>query len=361
MPRNVYIHIPFCKSKCHYCSFVSFNKLNLKNDYLKSLEKEITKKYQNEPLETLYFGGGTPSNLEINEFEKIIKHFNIGKNTEITVELNPEALTYDYLRNLYDLGVNRISIGIQTFDDGILKIINRRHNSQQGISAVKNAQKAGFTNISIDLIYGLPEQNIEMFLKDINDGVNLETTHISFYGLSIEKGCYFSNHRPSNLPDEDTQADMYIAGTNLLKSRGFEHYEISNFAKKGFYSKHNLNYWNNNEYYGFGVAAHGYINNIRYGNTESIEEYINNPFKIKEERYEKPKDKLEEEIFLGFRKMTGINIDQINSKYNIDFETKYNKILNKYEKLKLLEKTKNGYALTIEGVLVSNTILADFI
>jgi oxygen-independent coproporphyrinogen-3 oxidase len=361
MPRNAYIHIPFCKSKCHYCSFISFNKLHLKTDYLNSLEKEIKEKYQNEPLNTLYFGGGTPSNLNILEFENILKLFNISKNTEITVELNPETLTYDYLRNLYDLGINRVSIGIQTFDDKILKLINRRHNSQQGISAIKNAKKAGFSNISIDLIYGLPNQNSEMFLKDIAYGITLEIPHISFYGLSIEKGCHFYEHVPKNIPDEDSQADMYIEGVEFLKSNNYKHYEISNFAKDGFFSRHNLNYWNNNEYYGFGVAAHGYINNLRYGNTESLEEYIKNPFTIKEERYETLKDKLEEEIFLGFRKMSGINTKQINSKYNIDFDAKYNKILDKYENLKLLKKTKNGYALTTKGVLVSNIILADFL
>lgn len=366
MPKSVYIHIPFCKSKCHYCSFISYPKLELKKDYLKILEKEINSTYKKEPLNTLYFGGGTPSLLESDEFYSIIKHFNISSSSEITTELNPdginsEGLSFDYLRALKDIGINRLSIGAQSFDDNILKLINRRHNSAQIMQAVKNAQNAGFENISLDFIYGLPNQTEEMFLNDLKKAVDLGIKHISLYGLSIENGCYFYDNMPQNIADDDMQADMYLKAVELLTSTDFEHYEISNFCRNGYESRHNLNYWNNEEYYGFGVAAHGYVNGIRYGNTDSVEDYINNPFKKSEERIETTQDKLEEEIFLGFRKMCGINTKQINSKYNINFEQKYLNILKKYIDLNLIEKTSSGYKLTPNGILVSNTILADFL
>ena len=296
MAKSVYIHIPFCRSKCYYCSFVSYNKLNLLNDYLRTLEKEITESYKCEVLNTIYFGGGTPSILKADEFEALLKHFKYN-DAEITTELNPETLDYDYLKSLYDIGINRISLGCQSFDDSILKLINRRHNSSQVLRSVKEAQKAGFRNISLDFIYGLPNQTCKMFIDDLKKGVNLGIEHISLYGLSLEKGCYFSKFPPKNLPTDDEQADMYLAAVEFLQSNGFEHYEISNFAKNGFESKHNMTYWNNEEYYGFGVGAHGYINGVRYGNTDSIEEYIKNPFIRNEERVETDKDKLEEEIF----------------------------------------------------------------
>ncbi len=361
MVKSVYIHIPFCRSKCHYCSFISFNKLELKKEYLKALEKEINTQYENEILNTVYFGGGTPSNLTPQEFENILKHFNISGKTEITTELNPESLDFSYLKDLKDIGFNRLSLGAQTFDDDILKQINRRHNSEQIVQAVEKAHNAGFKNISLDFIYGLPNQTTEMFLSDLQKAITLGVTHISLYGLSIEKGCYFSTHKPENLPNEDSQADMYLGAIDFLGANGFEHYEISNFSLPDFYSKHNLNYWQNNEYYGFGVAAHGYLNGIRYGNSETIEDYIENPLKHLHERIETPQDRLEEEIFLGFRITKGINVQSINSKYGIDFEDKYLDVLKKYEGLNLLSKTPKGYKLTPNGILVSNIVLADFL
>lgn len=361
MVKSAYIHIPFCKSKCHYCSFVSFNRLELKQDYLKALYNEIQNVYQNEPFNTLYFGGGTPSLLEPFEFRNIISKFSLSSEAEVTTELNPEGVSYDYMRSLYDLGVNRVSLGCQTFDDSILKQINRRHTSIDVVSAVKTIQKAGFKNISLDFIYGLPNQAPDSFYNDLKKAVGLGVQHVSLYGLKLEDGCYFYNNLPENLPDDDTQADMYIGAVELLQNSGFEHYEVSNFSLPGFNSRHNLNYWNNEEYYGFGVAAHGYRNGVRYGNTETLESYINNPLEHKETRLLSKQEQLEEEIFLGLRRMKGIDIQGVNLKYGIDFLEKYNDILKKYEGLKLLKKTENGYAFTLQGILVSNVILADFI
>lgn len=376
MVKSVYIHIPFCKSKCHYCSFVSFNKLELKKEYLKALGQEIKQSYQGELLNTIYFGGGTPSLLTIQEFENLLRYFNINENTEITTELNPDSCysdgdlvsgescksgSYDYLRGLYDIGINRLSFGCQTFNDDILKQINRRHSSNQVIDVVKTAQKAGFKNISLDFIYGLPNQTPEMFYDDLKRGIDLGIQHISLYGLKIEEGSWFYKNMPQNLPDDDTQADMYLGAVKLLTENDFEHYEVSNFSKYGYNSKHNLNYWNNDEYYGFGVAAHGYLNGVRYGNVETIEEYLQNPLNHKESKILTEQEKLEEEIFLGFREMKGIDVQDINFKYQIDFDKKYKDILEKYLKLKLIEKTDTGYKLTLQGVLVSNVVLADFL
>lgn len=361
MVKSVYIHIPFCKSKCAYCSFISFNRLDLKKDFLKSLAKEINSYYEDETLSTLYFGGGTPSLLTLDDFGNILGRFKINSSTEITAELNPEDVNYGYLRGLYDIGVNRLSFGCQSFNDSILKQIKRRHNSSQVIMAVRDAFRAGFNNISLDFIYGLPNQTPDMFFYDLNHAVDLGVPHISLYGLKIEEGSYFYNNPPENLPDDDTQADMYLGAVDILTNFGFEHYEVSNFSRQGFNSRHNLVYWNNEEYYGFGVGAHGYKNGIRYSNFETLEDYIANPLSHKESKLLTQKEKLEEEIFLGFRKGSGINISEINNKYGVDFNGEYQDVLTKYEYLKLIEKTQNGYKLTPNGVLVSNVILAEFI
>lgn len=354
--KNVYIHIPFCKSKCKYCSFVSYPRVELKEKYLEALEKEIKTRYKGEILETLYLGGGTPSVLTCDEINKLISLFNIDNNTEITTELNPETITLEYLENL---NANRLSFGCQTFDDNILKLIGRRHNAKDVENAVKYAQQAGFNNTSLDFIYGLPEQTIEGFKKDLEHAVSLGVQHISLYGLKIDEDCYFYKNPPNNLPDEDTQADMYLTAIETLKD--FEHYEISNFAKKGFHSRHNLNYWDNNSYYGFGIASHGYENGIRYFNTSDLDEYINCPATHKDEHKLSEQEQLEEEIFLGFRKMSGINIDEINKKFNIDFRKKYAVPLNKYLSYKYLSETNIGFKLTTDGILVSNIILSEFI
>ena len=354
MATSVYIHIPFCKSKCKYCSFVSFPTLEKKQKYLDALKKEIQFHYKGEELKTLYFGGGTPSLLDIDEFKSLLTLFNTTSSTEITTELNPETLNQEYLDELKKIGINRISLGCQTFDDEILKLIGRRHTSQQVKDSVIFAQKAGFNNISLDFIYGLPTQTIEGFTNDLKQAKSLGIQHISLYGLKIDEGCYFYKNMPENLPDDDTQADMYYKAIETLKD--FQHYEISNF---GTPSQHNLNYWNNENYYGFGVAAHGYINNVRYSNPETLEDYIECPTKHATEIVLTKQEQLEEEIFLGFRKMEGINIESINKKYAIDFDTKYNNILKTYSKY--LTKTKNGYSLNNEGILISNNILSEFL
>lgn len=354
MIKSAYIHIPFCKSKCRYCSFISYTQTDLKEDYLNALLKEIRHYYKGELLDTIYFGGGTPSLLTVSEFEKLLGMFNFNEKTEITAELNPETLSQEYLNGLKSTGINRISIGCQTFDDNILKLIGRRHTSKQAEAAVKFAQNAGFDNISLDFIYGLLNQTVKMFEDDLKHALSLNIAHISLYGLKIDKSCYFYTHRPQNLPDEDIQADMYLKAIEILKD--FNHYEISNFGKP---SRHNLNYWNNNNYYGFGAAAHGYIENTRYSNFETLEKYIQNPLNHAFETLLTKQQRLEEEIFLGLRKTSGLDLSKINKKFNIDFEKKYSNILKKYRDF--FVKTDSGYALNTRGIMVSSSILSEFL
>ena len=361
MVKNVYIHIPFCKSKCNYCSFISYPCISLKEKYLDALEKEILHYYRYEKLDTLYFGGGTPSLLTIDEFKRIIARFNITEETEITAELNPDGLTLEYLKSLKGLGINRISLGCQTFDNKILEIISRRHKAEDVINAVQNAKLAGFENINLDFIYGLPEQTEEIFEQDLKRAISLGVQHISLYGLKIDEGCYFYTHQPEHLPDGDVQADMYELAIKTLTSNGFEHYEISNFSISGCNSRHNLNYWNNNSYYGFGAAAHGYADGVRYSNKENLDDYINMPTEHAFFHKISKQEELEEEIFLGFRRGDGIETKQINEKFSIDFDKKYNRILKKYLTTGHLIKTQNGYKFSDDGFLVSNVILSEFL
>ena len=363
MATSAYIHIPFCKSKCKYCSFVSYTNQNslLQKNYINTLLKEINYYYKKEPLKTLYIGGGTPSLLEIDSLKKILNCFKFSQNPEITIEVNPETVDYTYLAELYNSGFNRISIGVQSFNDNILKTIGRIHNAETALKAVKSAQKAGFKNINTDFIYGLPEQSTEDFINDLKIAADMDVQHISLYGLKIEEGCEFYKKPPENIADDDTQADMYLMAIETLEKYGYKHYEISNFACCGFESRHNLNYWEDEEYYGFGAAAHGYIDNRRYANYTNLQQYKTH-YETKQYIEDIDKQKhLEEMIFLGFRKADGINTARINETFSINFEEYYKKIIEKYLCTGHLLKTNTGYKLSNEGFLISNIILSDFI
>ncbi len=359
MPKASYIHIPFCKGKCYYCSFVSFNKPELITGYIYSLLKEISDNYKGEELKTLYFGGGTPSLVSIELLKKVIGKFRFESEPEVTIEVNPDDCSFEYFKGLKDLGFNRVSIGSQSFDDELLKLIGRRHNSEQIINTVKYAKDAGFKNISVDLIYGLPTQNLDGIKKDLEKFLELDIQHISTYGLKIEGGSFWGANTPDNIPNEDIQADMYEIVNEILTGANFKRYEVSNFAKQGFESKHNLTYWNNEEYYGFGVSAHGYVDGIRYSNFESLDKYLANPTVREYGRFLTEQEKLEEEIFLGFRKTEGIDVLRIKKKFNIDFESKYKSILEKYSNY--IIKTPKGYAFNLKGTMLSNEILPEFL
>lgn len=361
MIRYAYIHIPFCKRKCRYCSFVSGINIKTKKQYIKALLTEIKQRYNKKPLKTLYLGGGTPSLLDVNEIEEILSLFKFYKNPEITIEVNPETVELSKFLRLKEIGVNRLSLGIQTFNNNILRIIGRNHTEDTIYKAIEIIKQAGFKNISIDLIYGLPEQNVDLLKEDLNKVIKLDIQHISLYGLKIEENSYFYKNIPNNIPNEDIQAEMFLYICKYLQENEFEHYEISNFSKKGYKSKHNCAYWKNKNYYGFGLNASGFEENIRYRNTKMIKEYLNNPLKREEEYQLSKQENMENEIFLALRLKEGIKISNINKKYNIDFEEKYKKIIDKYKKIDLLSINKERCFLTEKGFLLSNEIMSEFI
>lgn len=358
MINCVYIHIPFCVKKCKYCSFCSFPLLTKKNDYLKALLAEIKYFYKGENLKTIYFGGGTPSLLEKKDILEILSCFNIATDCEITLELNPNDNLK--IQDFYETKINRLSVGVQAFDDKTLFDIGRIHSSFDIYKTLELIQKTGFKNYSIDLMYGLPNQTLKTWENTLNEALKLDIKHISLYGLKIEQGSYFAKNRPQNLPDLDLQADMYELAIKKLSEK-YIHYEFSNFAlSEKYFSKHNLTYWNCEKYYGFGLSASGYLSLGRYSNTFNFAQYLKNPLEKKFISLSS-KELLEEEIFLGFRKTDGINFDKINKKLGVDVFKKYEKLFEKFTSYGLMEYTQFGAKLTTRGILVSNEILCEFL
>ena len=359
--KTVYIHIPFCGSICSYCDFCKF----LKNDewiynYLEELNEEIKQNYKGEIVNTIYIGGGTPSCLNIDELNKlfeIINIFNKSENIEFTFECNIENINEEKLKLLYNNGVNRLSIGVQTFNDKFLKFLNRNHNKEMIKEKIELAKQTGFTNINIDLIYALKDQSIEDLKEDLNNFLSLDITHLSTYSLIIEPHTKLYIDNIENI-EEDLDYEMYNTIINTLESNGYNHYEISNFAKDGYESKHNLTYWNNNEYYGFGLGASGYINNVRYDNTRSINEYLKGNYILDKHELSR-EEQIENEFILGLRKIDGINKKNFYNKYNIDIKSidVVNKLL---KENKLIEDKKNIY-INPDYIYVSNDILIEFI
>lgn len=360
MINCVYLHIPFCEKKCNYCAFCSFGLIKKKDIYIEALIKEVKYLYKNEKLKTIYFGGGTPSLLEVNDIEKILSLFNFDSSTEITLESNPHNLSLQKLKNLKNVGINRISVGVQNFDDKILQKIGRTHNSKEVFQTLENIQIAGFDNFSIDLMYGLPNQTLKNWEKTLEVSQKTNAKHISLYGLKIEDGTYFARNLPENLPSGDEQALMYEMAIDKL-SKNFIHYEFSNFAKsEKYFSKHNSAYWSCKNYYGFGLSAGGYIENRRYTNTYNFSDYIKNPI---DKRYEilSLQEQIEEEIFLGLRLINGINFKHINKKFDINIYQMFKKEFDKYLENGLMLKTYDGVKLSLRGIMLSNEVLCDFI
>lgn len=366
---SVYIHIPFCKNKCAYCNFVSFTDKNslikLYIDELKNELKTTLSKLTAPKLKTIYIGGGTPSLLPINKIAKIVEELSanaiVSKDIEFTIEVNPGTVDKEYLSSLRSMGINRLSMGVQSFNDNILKRINRQHNSEEAVKCIQWAKEAGFNNISIDLIYGLPEQTLDNWSETLERAVSLDVNHISAYGLKIEAGTEFYKNPPKCLPDEDLNADLYVKTIEFLETKGFFQYEISNFARKGFESKHNLTYWQNQNYFGFGIASHGYIDDKRYSNTSDLNVYLSNENKKEEERFVSNQEQIEEAIFLGLRLNKGINLVEFEAEYKVDLLKSHEKIIQKYCKNGFMILDDNFLKLTTEGFLLSNCILADFI
>ena len=359
--KSVYVHIPFCDNICSYCDFCKF----IKNDYcidkyLLELNNEIIKIYKNDIIDTLYIGGGTPSCLNINQLEKlfnILKKFRLSKNIEFTFECNVESITKEKLELLYKNGVNRLSIGVQSFNSKILKYLGRNYNKEEIINKVKLAQKIGFNNINIDLIYATKYHTNKILLNDIYNIVKLDIQHISTYSLIIEPNTMLYIDSENNI-DEEKDLKMYNLICEELDKNNFMHYEISNFSKEDYESKHNLTYWNNNNYYGFGLGASSYIGNIRSENTRSLNKYLSGLY-IKESNNLDLNTIIENEFILGLRKIMGINKKYFYNKYKInvcDIE-----VVNKLVKEeKLIDNGLNIY-INKNYLYISNEILLNFL
>ncbi len=357
--KSIYIHIPFCKNICNYCDFCKFyyNKNWIKK-YLNELEKEIKIKYKNEYINTIYIGGGTPSMLsndELNKLFSITKIFNLEDNYEFTIECNIEDITEEKLQIFKKNKINRLSIGIQSFNKRILKYLGRDYNID--IIDKLNLSKKYFKNINVDIMYAFENQSIKDLKEDILKIISLDIPHVSCYSLILEEHTKFYNDKIKQI-DEDLDYEMYKLICKTLKDYSYNHYEISNFSKKGYESKHNLCYWNNNKYYGFGLSSSGYIEDIRYTNTKNLNKYLNGKIVAKEEKISK-EDKIKYELILGFRKIKGINKNDFKEKYNINLIDVYN-IKDLIDKGYLIEDKDNIF-INYKYIYVCNDILVNFI
>ena len=315
--KSVYIHIPFCNSICSYCDFckVVYNK-DWVEPYLKRLEEEIDNSYMGEEIETLYIGGGTPSSLTLDELEelfKILAKFHKKETTEFTFECNLYDIEEEKFNFLYEQGVNRLSIGIESFNEEKLEFMKRESNLKDAKKKIKMLRELGFKNINIDLMYAIPNETVKVLKQDLKKFMKLKPEHISTYSLIIEKNTLVGLNKVKPI-EEEHDFKMYDTICKKLKKKGYLHYEVSNFAKKGFESIHNLTYWNNEEYYGFGVGASGYVAAIRYENTKSLTEYLKGNFVSSKSLMSKV-DNMENELILGFRKLEGINLEHFFDKF----------------------------------------------
>jgi oxygen-independent coproporphyrinogen-3 oxidase len=372
MADSIYIHIPFCVKKCIYCDFFSVPyDESTAYAYACALCKELfLKKHLVGKLKSVYIGGGTPSLLPGECFRQIFSclkdNYELSPGTEVTVEANPGTLSESKIYLLLCLGVNRLSIGVQSFNNGELKVLGRIHTSEEALQSIELIVKAGLRNFSIDLIYGIPAQSFNSLCESLSKAAECSPAHISTYELTPEKGTVLFDlinnpplHPVSNLkmPPEDSILDMYNYTIDSMANNGYEHYEISNFAKPGFQCIHNLNYWNRGEYIGAGAGAHSFINGLRSRNVEDIHTYINQLSRgvIPEEDkiYLTLQDSLREWIFLGLRKTQGISIKHAQNE-GLDILLACREMIDSGH----IEVRDDAFRLTRKGVVISNTMIA---
>lgn len=321
----VYIHIPFCKHICSYCDFPKVIHIDsFVDDYLESLKQEIEDSYEGERIKSIYIGGGTPSCLTKRERVKlfrILSIFKLAPDCEYTFEINPSDIDDDLLDDIVEGGVNRVSIGVESFDQDKLKILEREISYDDLEEKITLIRKRGIENINLDLMYAVPGEKLSVLKQDIKKLISLHPTHISTYSLILENHTKLKNENTEYI-SEDLDRKMYDTICEKLKKAGYTHYEVSNFALPGYESKHNLNYWNNNEYYGFGLGASGYKDAFRYTNTKNLHEYIAGNFK-QESLLMSYKDQMDNEIMLGLRKIEGINVDEFYNRYGENIQDIY--------------------------------------
>ncbi len=360
MMKSLYVHIPFCDHICTYCDFckVFYNK-GWADQYLDALSFEIEDKEIIGDYDTVYIGGGTPSSLSYQQLERLLKLLQtfVVNVKEYTIEVNPESLDEEKLDLIIKYGVNRLSIGVQSFQDDLLKTINRHHSSMQALILINKAKEKGINDINIDLIYGLPNQSLDDVERDILIINDLNISHISVYSLILEEHTILGNQHYKPLSDED-DADWYHRINDMLEENGFLHYEVSNYYKDKP-SLHNLMYWQYQDYQGIGLSAHSLVRGHRIENTKSLTQYFNHQY-LENDCELSMKDQLFEKIMMGLRLTKGISIKEINDMYHIDFEKLYKNVTDKYIQMNMLEK-KDGYLRTTSlGMDYLNTILIGF-
>ena len=370
-PTSAYVHIPFCTQICYYCDF---SKVFIKNQpvdsYLEHLLEEF-RSYDIQKLRTLYIGGGTPTALSAPQLEVLLdgltKNLDLSVLEELTIEANPGDLDADKIAVLKNSAVNRVSLGVQTFDDKMLKKIGRSHLEKDIYENIDRLKLAGFDNISIDLIYALPGQTMEQVKDNVAKAIGLDIPHMSLYSLILENHTVFMNRMRRGklpLPKEELEAEMFEYIIAELERSGFEHYEISNFSKPGFESRHNLMYWDNAEYYGIGAGASGYINGVRYKNHGPIRHYLSaveeGNARITEEHLSQ-KEQMEEEMFLGLRKKSGVSMSRFEEKFGRSFEGLYGEIVRDLVQQGLMQIDGNRVRMTKRGLFLGDTVAERFI
>ncbi len=368
---GLYLHLPFCVKKCLYCDFCSFPKpdAELISSYVDALCRDIegyADRCSEYSVDTVYFGGGTPTLLPIREFEKLFssieKSFSVEDNAEISSECNPATADREYLFGLRSLGVNRLSIGLQSANDNELRALGRIHTYDDFVTLYRNARGAGFENISVDLMYGIPEQTMNSFKKTLFELVKLAPEHISAYGLKIEEETPFGKMSDRLiLPDEDIEYEMYVTCTNYLLQSGYAKYEISNFARADFESRHNIKYWKGDDYIGFGVSAHSYFEGVRYSNSRGINGYIAGADITDEKRKIPPSEQMTEYTMLGMRMSSGVDVLEFKKRFGVDFDSVYGEKLKKYIDGGYVLTNEKSRAFSDKGFWVSNFILSDIL
>lgn len=370
-PTSAYVHIPFCTQICYYCDF---SKVFIKNQpvdaYLQALIREF-RSYDITELRTLYIGGGTPTSISAVQLDYLLtelsRDLNLNTLEEFTIEANPGDLTVDKIEVLQKSAVNRVSLGVQTFNDKHLKRIGRSHNEAQIYSTIDALKTAGFQNISIDLIYALPGQTMDDVRSNVAKALSLNIPHLSLYSLILEHHTVFMNKMRRgklHLPTEDLEAEMFEYIISEMERNGFEHYEISNFTKPGFEGRHNLMYWDNVEYYGVGAGASGYLDGIRYRNRGPIQHYLKGVSegnaRLSEEVLSK-NEMMEEELFLGLRKKEGVSIGKFEQKFGTSFEKRYGQIVQELQSDGLLKENNGFIQMTKKGLFLGDTVAEKFI
>lgn len=369
---SLYVHIPFCKKKCFYCDFHSFyGKENLMKRYTDALIKEIYRKSAQYEIRTVFIGGGTPTYLHLDLLEKLlitIKGLNLSKDVEFTVECNPGTLNLEKLKLMYAYGVNRLSLGLQACQDHLLREIGRIHSYNEFVENFKQAREVGFSNINVDLMFGLPNQTFKEWKESLELVADLKPEHISAYSLIIEEGTpFYKLYREEklNLPSEDDERNMYLSTRKILGERGYHQYEISNYSVNGKECKHNLVYWNFEEYLACGTGASSYVDGVRYKNLDNLIEYMetieNNEENFEEIINNTVEENMEEFMFMGLRKIEGIKIDDFEKKFKKKVIEVYGEVIKKHINKDLLEMNSERIKLTPKGIELSNIVMSDFL